>query len=137
LEKLDKIIKSLVLCLVMGSIWVIQFLLIPVLFPQIFPQGNEASVCLVLPLLVVSIAGSWFFQVDLLQWIPADLLYFLLLALGNEGGLYGIGLRGIRLDGMNPIYSSELAFFTAFGFFLGLVLTQGTTSGMKKFSHRY
>jgi hypothetical protein len=63
-------------------------------------------------------------------------LYFLLLR-SNSDGLYGIGLRGIRLDGMNPTFSDDLALMTSVGFLAGLILTQGTTCGLKKLSRRY
>lgn len=119
-----------------GLLWILQFFLIPALMPQFFPLSNEASLCLVLPPLIISISGSWFFETRLTQWLPADLIYALLIALKNQNGLYGIGLRGVLLDGTSPSYSSTLALIIGGAIMLGLILTQATTYGMKALSRK-
>ena len=122
--------KPLALCLGVGVLWTIQFLLLPIALPRFFPQSNEATLLLILPLIFISTAGTWRFRIRVTQWLPADGLYALLTALAHHHGQYGIGLRGVRLDGTSPTYSPGLAALTAACILAGLVLTQAAAWGM-------
>lgn len=126
----------LILALGAALLWLLQFYLFPVLAPQFYPQTNEATLLLVLPPLIISIMGSWFFETMPSQWLPADILYAVLMAISNQEGLYGIGLRGALLAGSTTTYSSGLAALCSAAVFLGLLMTQVTTYGAKVLSKR-
>ena len=90
------------------------------------------AVLLLVPLLLAAVACTWIFRVRLLQWLPANCVYALLTALLNGSGHYGIGLRGIRLDGAAPTYSPALAGLMALAILAVLLLTQSTTCSLRK-----
>lgn len=123
--------KPLLLCLGMSALWAVQFLLLPKVLPRYFPQSNEATALLLLPVLLASILGTWLCRFRLVQWLPADALYALLTSLFGDG-LYGIGLRGIRLDGAAPVYSPTLSLLMTAGLLTLLILTQGVTTAIRR-----
>lgn len=115
----------------MSALWAVQFLLLPKVLPRYFPQSNEATALLLLPVLLASILGTWLCRFRLVQWLPADALYALLTSLFGDG-LYGIGLRGIRLDGAVPVYSPTLSLLMTAGLLTLLILTQGVTTAIRR-----
>ena len=72
-------------------LYLTQFIIVPLFFAKYYPSSNEAF----LIFLVLIIAAS----------VVADIVYFLLIMVYSAKGAYGIGLRGISLDGLQAKYS--------------------------------
>ena len=104
--------KLLVLMLGMAVIYALQFLALPLCFPQFYPVSNEAWSILIIPLVAFSAAMNILVDANIGNWAMADSIYCLLAVLYNGNGFYGIGKRGIALDGMTPLYSFGLAAIT-------------------------
>lgn len=104
--------KLLVLIIGMAVIYALQFLVLPQCFPRYYPVSNEAWSVLIIPLVVFSVAMNILTDANAGNWAMADGVYCLLAILYNGTGYYGIGKRGIALDGMTPIYSFGLAVIT-------------------------
>lgn len=104
--------KLLVLMFGMAVIYALQFLALPLCFPQFYPVSNEAWSILIIPLVAFSVAMNVLVDAKVGNWAMADGIYCLLAVLYNGNGLYGIGKRGVALDGMTPIYSFGLALIT-------------------------
>ena len=111
------------------TVYLIQFVLVPRLFSRYYPQSNEATAILLLPLLVLILAGS-FLGVRLRGWLLTDSVYALALILYNGRGLYGIGLRGVRLDGMIPVYDGKLALLMVGAVVAAMVILQLLLTGL-------
>ncbi len=105
--------KSLVIMLkntaVMFAVYLIQFVLMPLLFPNYYPRSNESVVILLATLLTGFILGVFLGSRKIKFWILPDILYGLMIMVYSGSGLYGIGLRGISLDGAQPYYDSLFA----------------------------
>lgn len=124
------------LLLIAVLIYGIQFMLLPELFPQYYPQSNEATALLLIPLLLFSTAGVLLFELKLWHWLGADLLLGLLLILYDGNGLYGIGLRGVFLDGTIPRYHKPLALAMIAGLLLLMLLLQSLSLLVKQLLKR-
>lgn len=124
------------LLLIAVLIYGIQFMLLPELFPRYYPQSNEATALLLIPLLLFSTAGVLLFELKLWHWLGADLLLGLLLILYDGNGLYGIGLRGVFLDGTIPRYHKPLALAMIAGLLLLMLLLQSLSQLVKRLLKR-
>ena len=111
------------------TVYLIQFVLVPRLFPRYYPQSNEATAILLIPLLLLILAGV-FLGLRLRGWLLSDGLYALALILYNGRGLYGIGLRGVRLDGMIPVYDGKLALLMVGAVVAAMVILQLLLTGL-------
>lgn len=111
---LELIRKHKLLSLIITNIviYVIQFILLPNCFPQYYPISNESTFIFIVPLVFLSVAGNVITNVKIKIWALVDVLYGVMLCIYNGMGFYGIGMRGVSLDGMSPIYSQELAVIT-------------------------
>lgn len=117
-------------------IYAVQFMLLPGLLPQFFPQSNEATALLLIPLLLFSTAGVLLLDLKLWHWLVADLLLGFLLCLYDGNGLYGIGLRGVFLDGTMPRYHKPLALAMIAGLLLLMLLLQCLSLPVKRLLKR-
>ena len=102
-----------VLVLSVIVIYVLQFLILPKCLPQYYPVTNEAWCILIVPLIVISLITNILTNVKIVGWAIIDLVYCIMVFVYNGKGFYGIGMRGVSLDGMSPIYSQELVIITA------------------------
>lgn len=94
-------------------VYAIQFLLFPILFPQYYPTSNESTIILIAPLILFSVLFNVVItDIRKSDWIIVDMTYGTMIILYNGTGLYGIGMRGISLDGLSPNYSPKLLFLT-------------------------
>lgn len=92
----------------MVVLYAIQFIILPLLFGSYFPgASNEAAAMFVASASVVLIVGFWFVEERFVSWLIADAVYFGLILLYCAEGAYGIGMRGISLDGMRAYYSHQ------------------------------
>ena len=122
--------KALLLSGIFAFLYVLQFLLLPRCLPRYYPVSLEAGWFFLLSLIAFSIIGTALGKGKLRTWLIPDGLYGLLLWLYNGRGLYGIGLRGVNLDGTRPIYSKDLAGITILILLLLLVAFQALLCGL-------
>lgn len=92
--------------------YLVQFVWFPRCFPKYYPRSNEAWALFFVPLIVLAVIGSVVVRANVKTWLIADVLYWIMLLIYHGKGHYGIGLRGITLDGLQPKYSWELAMIT-------------------------
>ncbi len=97
----------------MAVLYVIQFIFAPLLFPRFFPRSNEAYAIFAVTLLIVTAIGFWKINDKLLPWVCADIVYFVLILIYPGKGAYGIGMRGIDLDGVTASFSRDVVFLGA------------------------
>ncbi|MBO7253981.1 MAG: hypothetical protein J6V36_01615 [Clostridia bacterium] len=93
----------------MVIIYALQFLVFPICFPRFSAGSNEASFLFIVPLIAFLVLTNILIDVNIVRWAIADLIYCVLVVVYNGQGLYGIGKRGINLDGNVPKYSFEAA----------------------------
>lgn len=98
-------ISSLMLLL-----YVIQFVLFPRITPQYYPKSNEASAIFVISCGTILALGTLAINAKIKHWIPADLIYIMLVLLYSGHGAYGFGMSGITLDGLQSTYSNLTVF---------------------------
>ena len=92
----------------MVVLYAIQFIILPFLLGAYFPgASNEAAAMFVASASVVLIVGFCFVEQRFVSWLIADAVYFGLIMLYCAEGAYGIGMRGISLDGMHAYYSHQ------------------------------
>ena len=116
--------KILVLLITVAIIYALQFFLTPFCFPQYYPCSNEATLIFIIPLVLFCVVGNIVSDVNIKMWVIADTLYGIMLCIYNGRGFYGIGLYGVSLDGMYPVYSTQLAVITALILFIVLLAIQ-------------
>lgn len=104
--------KIFLLVFCMAVIYALQFLVFPKCLPQYYPASNEAWFILIFPLFAFSVLTNILIDVKIVRWAIVDIIYCILVAVYNGAGLYGIGIRGISIDGVTPVYSLELALIT-------------------------
>ena len=116
-------------------IYLVQFLLLPRMVPRYYPQTNEAAAILLIPLLLLTVAGV-LLGLRIRGWVLVDGTYALAVMLYNGPGLYGIGLRGVRLDGMVPVYDVQLALLMVGILVVTMALLQLLLSGLSRLLRR-
>ena len=108
-------------------IYGLQFILLPWILPQYYPTSNEALFILIVPLVIISIL----FRLKMKEWFFIDLLYLLCIWIYHGKGLYGLGMRGISLDGATSVYSNTLMMISLGVILIILLLIQGIVSKLK------
>ena len=116
--------------LMLLTVYIIQFLLLPKVFPAYYPRSNEATFIFLIPIVLVSVLGIWCFKVNFISCLISDLIYCVCICIYNGKGFYGIGLRGIALDGSFPSYSFKDAVIHTVIFFLVFAVFQAIVSGL-------
>lgn len=104
--------KMPVLILSIVVIYALQFLVFPKCLPQYYPVSNEAWSILIIPLILFSVLMNTLIDVSIGRWAIVDIIYCVMVVIYNGMGFYGIGKRGLSIDGMSPSYSFELAVIT-------------------------
>ena len=104
--------KMPVLILSIVVIYALQFLVFPKCLPQYYPVSNEAWSILIIPLIVFSVLTNTLIDVNIGRWAIVDIIYCVMVLIYNGMGFYGIGERGLSIDGMASSYSFELAVIT-------------------------
>ncbi len=108
----------------MALIYALQFLLFPILFPNASSGTTEAEALFIVPLVAFSVLVNVFLDVTVVRWAVADIIYCVLIVIYNGQGLYGIGERGVALDGNYPTYSFKTAVLSSIVIALALFLLQ-------------
>ena len=98
-------------------IYLIQFILMPMIFSAYYPRSNEATFIFLIPIGIVALLGVCYVKANLWQCVLADLCYALCMCIYHGEGFYGIGLRGIALDESYPTYFLQDALIT-----IGIIL---------------
>lgn len=104
--------KMPVLILSVVVIYALQFLVFTKFLSQYYPVSNEAWFILIIPLIVFSVLTNTLIDVNIGRWAIVDIIYCVMILIYNGKGFYGIGKRGLSIDGMSPSYSFELAVIT-------------------------
>lgn len=125
-------LQYFLLLFTMVFLYALLFLILPSAFPRFYPQSNEASAFLLIFPLLLSSAGVLLYDLNLWHWASADALWGILLLLYDGKGLYGIGMRGVRLDGALPQYHRPLAALMIAGLLLVMLLLQALTLLLKR-----
>ena len=98
----------------MTVVYALQFLLLPLLLGAYFPgASNEATAIFWLSAALGLSLGFRFADQRLLSWLIADAFYLALILLYCAEGAYGIGMRGISLDGMHTYFDPGAVSFGA------------------------
>ena len=106
------------------AVYIIQFLIFPSAFPKYYPRSNEAAAIFLIPTALALLFGILCFKVKWTGCLIADTVYCAAVCIYNGEGFYGIGLRGIFLDGAKPVYSFKYALAGIFIIFVLLALFQ-------------
>lgn len=106
------------------ALYVIQFLVIPMLLPNYFPRSNNAIVIFLITSLVASVAAVVFITSRLKDLWIADLLYGCIICVFNGNGKYGIGRVGINLDGLQSRMSFQMALLSSVMIVIGFFVIQ-------------
>ena len=91
------------------AVYIIQFLVFPTVFPKYYPRSNEAVFIFLIPAVLSAVIGICFLKTNIKGCLISDIVYCLAVCIYHGKGFYGIGLRGIYLDGAKPVYSFEYA----------------------------
>jgi len=97
----------------MTVLYVLHFIISPFVFSGCFPSSNEASLIFIIPALLILVFAIYMVNDRIICWLTADLLYFILIMIYSANGAYGIGMRGMNLDGMHSFYSKDDVFIGA------------------------
>lgn len=125
--------STLIKCIVcFVGLYVIQFLGIPMLFPNYFPRSNNATVIFLVTSIIASVAAVVWISNRLRYLFMADLVYGCLICIFNSTGKYGIGRVGISLDGLQSRMSFQMTFLTSIVIVLGFVIVQAVLIRLKR-----
>ena len=87
------------------AVYVLQFVVMPVLVPKYFPQSNEAYLFFGITVVVASVLSVFILKLKIHHLLVADIVYILLIIIYSSNGAYGIGMNGINLDGLQAGFS--------------------------------
>lgn len=93
---------------IITMIYLLQFLLLPSLLPQYYPTSNEATFIFIVPLVIFSIIAPCYYDLKFIEWLLIDSFYTCLILFYHGKGIYGLGMRGISLDGSTLQFSMQL-----------------------------
>jgi len=79
--------------------YILQFVVFPFFFDDFFPQSNESTIFIAITSLIIFIGEMIFITDNLFILTIGNIVYAMLILLFSRNGAYGIGLRGITLDG--------------------------------------
>ncbi len=95
--------------MIMLGVYAVQFILFPILLPDYYPRSDKASFIFFAAFIIGFIFGICFVSGKIKHWLIPDFLYGLLIFICSGRGLYGIGLYGVTLDGLQPTYDRLFA----------------------------
>lgn len=90
-------------------IYLLQFIVFPAVFQNYYPKSTESSLIMFAVFFVGYIAGFCLVTKKIGYWIFPDIVYCLMVLVYSGKGLYGVGMRGISLDGASPYYDFSVA----------------------------
>ncbi len=130
----DTICKKQTLFPILGMviIYALQFLVFPICFPKFYAVSNEASFLFIVPLIAFLVLTNVLIDVNIVRWAIADIIYCILIVIYNGQGLYGIGEKGVALDGNIPKYSFEVAVMSSVVITLAMFVFQTLILLVKK-----
>ena len=105
-------------------IYLLQFVVFPFLLPDCYPNNNESTLIMFVTFFVGFILGFCLITKKIRYWILPDIFYCLMVLLYSGKGLYGVGMRGISLDGASPYYDFSFALIWAAMAFVMILLIQ-------------
>lgn len=114
------------------GLYIIQFLVIPMLFPNYFPRSNNATVIFLVTSIIGSVVAITFITSRLKDLWKADLFYGCMLCLFNGNGKYGIGRVGLNLDGLQSRMSFQMALLSSIVIVIGFFIMQAIIVRVKK-----
>ncbi len=123
-------------CIVMFGIYVVQFILFPTLIPIYYPRSTESTFIFVITVIIGSILGICFISGKIKFWLIPDFLYGLLILIYSGKGLYGFGLYGITLDGLQPKYDYLYALISVVILIVFLFIVQIIIVVLKNILHK-
>ncbi|AEV69935.1 hypothetical protein [Acetivibrio clariflavus] len=85
-------------------LYVLQFLIIPLLYSKVFGRRNEATAVLCITTVIITLIAMIAFSDKMRFWLLGLVFYTALIFLYSPGDAYGIGLLGIDLDGSHSYY---------------------------------
>jgi len=85
-------------------LYVLQFLIIPLLYSKVFGRRNEATAVLCITTVIITLIAMIAFSDKMRFWLLGLIFYTTLIFLYAPEGAYGVGLRGLDLDGMHSYY---------------------------------
>ena len=94
-------------------LYIIQFLIFPLLMPKYYPGSNNARFLFFVTAAAASILLIVFLTDKLSCLFAGDLIYGILICCFNKKGMYGIGRAGMNLDGMQSHMSLNLLIVTS------------------------
>lgn len=87
------------------AVYLLQFVVVPVLVPKYFPKSNEAYLFFGITVVVASAFSVFVLKYKIRHLLVADIVYILLIIIYSSNGAYGIGMNGISLDGLQAEFS--------------------------------
>lgn len=116
-------IKSIITMMIL---YIIQFVIMPLVFPKFFPKSNEAYAIFIISSFIVLIFAFYLVNNKILPWIIADSVYSIMIIVYAGKGAYGIGMRGINLDGLQSKFIQSEAYIGAIISLCVIILIQLT-----------
>ncbi|WP_455717898.1 hypothetical protein [Anaerosporobacter sp.] len=89
--------------------YLLQFVLFPAIATNYFPRSNEATVFYFGSFTLLIVVLEFWITSNIKLWGLGDIIYIVLVFIYHGKGLYGIGLKGITLDGAQPQYDFSYA----------------------------
>lgn len=114
------------------GLYIIQFLVIPMLLPDYFPRSNNATVIFLITSVIASTVAVAFISNRLRYLFIADLVYGCLICIFNSTGKYGIGRVGINLDGLQSRMSFQKTVITSIVIVISAFIMQAILVRVKK-----
>lgn len=105
--------KYLKCCICFSCLYVVQFVIFPVLLPNYYPTSNNAVAIFAATALLASMMAIKFITDQWKHFLVADLLYGVLICCFNWRGMYGIGRIGMNLDGLQSRMSFKAMILTS------------------------
>ena len=131
MASMNKHIKILKITIVLFMPYIFQFILLPLIFPDI--RGDGIGYAANIFNLIFPIIGMAFLTDKLRYWLLSDFAWFILSIIYHPPGIYGIGLR-INIVGPNigsiidsseiPTYDGSSAWFALVIFVIANFLVQ-------------
>ncbi len=119
--------KYQVSILAMILLYIIQFIIFPHIFVKYYPQSNESFAIFIITSMIVIVLSTYLYKISMIQWILSDLIYLLFIWTYPAQGAYGIGLRGISLDGLSTSFQRNDMWIGLIIYLVLLILLQFIT----------
>lgn len=113
-------------------LYVVQFIVIPMIFPQYYPRSNNAYCIYMITFCIICICGIFITNKKIINWLMADAFYVILIIMYSNNGAYGIGLKGISLDGLQSSFSQSVLYIDVCILFVVLFVLQLLIMGIVK-----